>query len=387
MKANTATKQPKPSCAKKRWIERIWGALPFIFLIVLVLIIAIFFQRTQIKKERIAAEKSAGLAQEQTAVNVVTLDIAPSPIRDRINLPGVAAPWIQLKVLSEVKGKVLKKSVKEGEHIKKGDIIARLDDRNFKNDFLSIKSSHNAAKASLNRIEKLQKIGSSTQARLDETFARVDNLEAAMANAALDLERCVIRSPLSGIVNRLFIEEGQYLSDAAPVADIIQINRVKVKVGIPESDVDAVRHLNVFEVKIDALGGKTFRAKKHFLSNTADSMARLYNLNLVIENVTKEILPDMFARVEIVKKEILNGISVPIYAVINRSKEKIVYIVNDKHVRTRKVELGLLDGWRVQIKSGLKKGDRVIVVGQRNVNPGQEVRIVRSIKDMEDLMK
>jgi RND family efflux transporter MFP subunit len=192
---------------------------------------------------------------------------------------------------------------------------------------------------------------------------------------------------LSGIVNRLFIEEGQYLSDAAPVADIIQINRVKVKVGIPESDVDAVRHLNVFEVKIDALGGKTFRAKKHFLSNTADSMARLYNLNLVIENVTKEILPDMFARVEIVKKEILNGISVPIYAVINRSKEKIVYIVNDKHVRTRKVELGLLDGWRVQIKSGLKKGDRVIVVGQRNVNPGQEVKIVRSIKDMEDLMK
>jgi membrane fusion protein (multidrug efflux system) len=116
-------------------------------------------------------------------------------------------------------------------------------------------------------------------------------------------------------------------------------------------------------------------------------MARLYNLNLVIENVTKEILPDMFARVEIVKKEILNGISVPIYAVINRSKEKIVYIVNDKHVATRTVELGLLDGWRVQVKSGLKKGDRVIVVGQRNVNPGQEVKIVRSIKDMKDLMK
>jgi len=71
----------------------------------------------------------------------------------------------------------------------------------------------------------------------------------------------------------------------------------------------------------------------------------------------------------------------------NRSKEKIVYIVNDNHVHARKVELGLLDGWHVQVKSGLKKGDHVIVVGQRNVNPGQEVKIVRSIKDMEDLMK
>jgi multidrug resistance efflux pump len=85
-----------------------------------------------------------------------------------------------------------------------------------------------------------------------------------MANAALDLERCIIRSPLIGVVNRLFIEEGQYLSAADPVAEIIQINRIKVKVGIPESDVDAVRHLNDFEVKIDALGGKTFRAKNIF---------------------------------------------------------------------------------------------------------------------------
>ena len=387
MKENTETKQPEPSRGKKRWIERIWGALPYIFLIVLVVVIANLFQRIQTKKERIAAEKSAGLVQEQIAVNVVTLDIAPSPIRDRINLPGVTAPWIQLKIMSEVKGKVIKKSVKEGEHIKKGDIIARIDDRDFKNNFLSIRSSYNAAQASLKRIEKLQKIGSSTQARLDEIIARVENLKASMANNALDLERCIIRSPLNGVINRLYIEEGQYLKSADKVAEIIQFERIKVKVGIPESDVDAVRHLNDFEVKIDALGGKTFRAKKHFLSNTADSMARLYNLNLVIENVTKEILPDMFARVEIVKKEILNGISVPIYAVINRSKEKIVYIVNDQNVHARKVELGLLDGWRVQIISGLKKGDRVIVVGQRNVNPGQEVKIVRSIKDMEDLMK
>ncbi|KKK85886.1 hypothetical protein LCGC14_2768740, partial [marine sediment metagenome] len=60
MKANTETEQPKPSRTKKRWIERIWGTLPFIFLIVLVVIIANLFQRIQTKKERIAAEKSAG---------------------------------------------------------------------------------------------------------------------------------------------------------------------------------------------------------------------------------------------------------------------------------------------------------------------------------------
>jgi len=135
MNAKTETKHPATPRTKKRLIERIWATLPFIFLVVLVVIITNLFQRIQTQKERIAAEKSAGLVQKKTAMNVVTLDIVPSPIRDRINLPGVTAPWIQLKILSEVKGKVLKKSVKEGEHIKKGDVIARLDNRDFKTIF------------------------------------------------------------------------------------------------------------------------------------------------------------------------------------------------------------------------------------------------------------
>jgi hypothetical protein len=116
-------------------------------------------------------------------------------------------------------------------------------------------------------------------------------------------------------------------------------------------------------------------------------MARLYNLDLVIDNVQGEILPDMFARVEIVKREVLDGISIPLFSVISRNDAHLVYVVNSDRARQRKVSLGVLDGWRVEVKQGLDPGDQVIVVGHRSVNDGDKVNVVRVTENPEDILE
>lgn len=383
MKGQTE-KRPGRS-AKKTWLMRIWGMLPFLFFLALVVVIGRFAGQIQSEQKRLEAEKKATLKKEKLQTNVVTLKLRPAMIRDRISLPGIVAPWKELKVLAEIRGKVVKKNVKEGNYLKKGDIIAKIDDRDYRNTYLSAQSSHGAALASLERIKALYKDQLSTRSQLDEAVARTRNLKFAMDNAALNLERCVVRAAMSGIVERLYFEAGQYVKSGDMLAKMIRIDRVKVKVGIPESDVDAVRKLDTFQVQIDALGGRIFKGKKDFLSHTAEPSARLYNLNLVIDNPKGEILPDMFARVEIVKREVKDGLSVPLYAVINRNNKRIVYIVNDGEVHARNVEIGLMEGWRVEITQGLKAGDQVIVVGQRDVNPGQGVKVVQATENIEDL--
>jgi membrane fusion protein (multidrug efflux system) len=115
-------------------------------------------------------------------------------------------------------------------------------------------------------------------------------------------------------------------------------------------------------------------------------MARLYTLELELDNSDGRILPDMFVRVEIVKKEIKDSLALPIYSVISRNDENIVYVVDDGVARAHKVSLGLLEGWRIQVTEGLCAGDRVIVVGQRSVNTGDKVNIVRSVTRAEDII-
>ena len=379
---------PEAQAPRRPWLRRMWAALPSVLIFgLLVVSIVLMTDQIKIKGATLKAQQSAQLQTDQPAPNVVTLNLAPSPIRDRINLPGIVEPWVRLDVLTEARGKVLRRAVSEGSRVKKGDIILTLDARDYQNAFNAAKTAHEVALAQLNRLEELQKENLSTRSQLDNALAQEQSTRAALDSAALGLERCTLRAPIAGIINNLYVEEGQFLDPSMRVAEILQLARVKVTVGIPESDVDAVRRLDGFDVRIDALNGKVFRAKKHFLSKTAATMARLYNLKLELPNRSGEILPDMFARVEIVKHEVAASLSIPLYAVINRNDSHIVYVVENGSVAVRTVELGLQEGWRIQVKEGLLAGDQVIVVGQRSVSPSQAVNVVRTVADPEELLR
>jgi membrane fusion protein, multidrug efflux system len=382
------SKTPEAQPPRRPWLRRMWASLPsFLVFVLLVVLIVLMADRIKLKGETLKSQKSAQMQTAQPPPNVVTLNLAPSPIRDRINLPGIVEPWVQLDVLTEVRGKVLARAVSEGSLVKKGAIILTLDARDYQNAFNSAKTAHDVALAQLNRLEELKKEDLSTRSQLDNALAQEQSTRALLDSAALDLERCTLRAPISGIINNLYVEEGQFLDPSMRVAEILQLNRVKVTVGIPESDVDAVRRLDAFDVRIDALDGKIFKAKRHFLSKTADAMARLYNLKLEVPNRSGEILPDMFARVEIIKQEVAASLSIPLYAVISRNDSHIVYVVEDDVVAARTVKLGLQEGWRIQVKEGLSAGDQVIVVGQRSVSPGQTVSVVRTVADPEELLQ
>jgi membrane fusion protein, multidrug efflux system len=371
-----------PAPRKRSWL---WRLVPLSFLIFLALVIVLIGGKIKSTAEALQEEKAAALNQKQPDINVVSLALLPTTIQDRISLPATVMPWVNLTVLTEVRGKVTTLSVKEGQRVRKGAVIAQLDQRDYENQLRSNKASLAAARANLKRLKELQRDRLSTRSQLDDAEAQVESLQAAMDTAALNLERCTITAPIDGIINHRHIELGQYLNVADPVVEILQIDRVKIIVGIPESDVEAVRRLERFEVTIDALGGRKFTAKKHFLSRTADSQARVYPLELALENRHHEILPDMFARVAIVKKEVTDSLSVPLYAIISRNDQHLVYVVADNVAQAREVDLGIQQGWRIQAKSGLNPGDQVIVVGQRSVNDGTAVNVVRTIKDIKEL--
>lgn len=375
----------KPVNAHRSLLQRLWGFLPTGVVILLVGVIFLLSGQIRSEGEVIKEKVAAGLRNERPATNVITLEMIPAHLRERLSLPGTVKPWKSLNVVAEVAGKIIEKRVSEGQRVQKGDILARIDERDYKNALASAKAAYQVAAANRKRIEKLyqQKVG--TQSQVDDIIAQARTSKAAMDNAALALERCAILAPFDGMVNRFHIEAGQYLAIGDPVAEVLQIDRVKVEVGIPESDVDKVRRLEDFSVKIDALGGRTFQGKRHYLYQNSDNFARLYNLEIAVENPHNEILPDMFTRVEIIKTEILDGLGVPLYSLINRRGMDALYVVRDGMAQFTLVKTGILDGWQVQISKGLRPGDQVIVVGQRQIDDGEKVNVTRTIRDIGDL--
>jgi len=361
--------------------------LPLLVLLVLILIAVGLGAKVKNEQSRLLEEKSNAVIQERPPVNVVEQELVPGIMRDRMNLPGMVEPWENLGILAEVRGLVEEVLVEEGSHVKQGDLIARLDAGDYENRRNSIKAAYNLALINLKRLSGLHEQEIIAQSRYDSVKADVESLEADLATAELQLKRCFIKSSIAGIVNELPAKKGLYLAVGDPVATVLDIERLKVIVGIPESDVDAVRRIDRFEITIEALGNKEITGTKYFLAIAPESLAQVYRLELEVENKLEEILPGMFARVEIIKQEFPDALAIPLYAVISRDNKHYVYVEENNVAKLQEVKLGILDGWQIQIIEGLKPGGKVIVVGQRSVDEGQRLNVVKKVTSSAEITK
>jgi RND family efflux transporter MFP subunit len=370
----------------RKILKLIWKTIPFfVVLLVILLIILPLGKKISAKKADLAEKQSKEKAVAKALTNVITMELIPGMVMEKISLPGIAKPWISLEVVSEIRGKVVNKKVTEGRHVNKGDILAVIDKSDYQNSYDSAFASHEIALSTQKRLKALVKKNFITQSQLDDAVAQVKTSKAALENTKIALNRCTIRSPMQGIVDRVYIETGKFLNSGDPVAQILQIDKLKIEVGIPESDVDAVRKLKSFEITIDALGEKTYTGEYHYLYKTADSMARLYNLEIKVDNPEGQILPDMFARVKIIKEQDPQGIAVPMYSLVTLNKDIGVYVESQGIVRFRPVHPGFLDGWKTQIPKGLLPGEKVVVVGHRIIEDGERVNVIKIIRDMEEI--
>lgn len=353
-------------------------------LLVIVLVILPLNRKIAAKKEDIQAQRLSQTNDQRALTNVTTLELIPQMLTEKIRLPGKARPWVSLDVVAEVKGKIIHK-IEQGSRVKAGDVLAVIDKRDYQNAYDSALASWETAVINEKRFSALSGKQFVTQAQLDEAAVRVKTTRAAMENARLDLERCTIRSAMSGILDRTYIEPGSFVSVGDPVANLLQMDKLKIEVGIPESDVDSVRKLTSFDMTIDALEDRSYQGKFHYLYKTTDSMAMLYALEIKVANEDYQILPDMFARVTIVKNQDPQGLAVPMYALIPQKDHIGVFVEEQQIVHFRPVKTGFQDGWKTQIIQGLAPGEHVVVVGHRIIEDGERVNVIATVRTMEAL--
>lgn len=372
---------------QERAMRKIWARLPIIALVLLVLLVIGLGSVIKDRKQQMEEKKRSEVVAERPPVNVVTLKLVPASISDRINLPATAKANEDLLVKTQVGGEVIEADIKEGSRILKGDLIARIDKRDYEIALRGGQAAYDQARKALKRAERLYKKEIIAEEDYDSAIANEKTLKAALEQARLNLERTEITSAISGVLNRLDAKVGLIMQAGDTVAQVLEINPIKVIVGVPESDVTAVKGLSRFDVTVKALGGKHFTGRKNFLSSQPASMAHLYMLEILVQNPDGMILPGMFARVGIVKEEVAEGLSVPLYAIITQGKRRYVYVENEGIATARDVDTGFLEGWRMQIINGLSSGDNVIVVGHRSLTSGQSVSVVKSVDSMEALLK
>jgi RND family efflux transporter MFP subunit len=241
------------------------------------------------------------------------------------------------------------------------------------NDFQKIEAAYNASG------ERYQMAQEGT--RKEDRAAAVAQANAADAQASeaqkgLDDTRLV--APISGNIGMRKVDPGQTVAAGTPVFSIIQLNPVKVRVGVPEAEIAKVRQGAPAEVTAPSLGGRSFKGKVAIIGVASEPTSRTYTVRILVPNPGPVLLAGMIAEARIFGPNKVHSLTIPAEAVVPDAQgapNVYVYSPDRKRVYGRRVELGSPVGSEVEIRSGLRGNEQILVAGQQKVREGSVVEI------------
>jgi membrane fusion protein (multidrug efflux system) len=312
-------------------------------------------------------------AAETPAIPVSVVVVNPVMLKDVIFLPGETEAWQDVKVAANAAGRIEWLGPQEGQKVKKGQRLAKIE--------------VSALKAALEHAEAAYELAENLYQRRRRLFERkiiakeeLDQSETQRKLALTDLEQIKVKynhgfpkSPITGIINHLYVDVGEYADVGKPLADIVNIDKIKINVQVPELDVRYIKKGQKAPVKIDAFPDREVVGIVDFVAFKAASATKTFLVRAVIDNPAHDIRPGMIGRVAFVRRVIADAIVAPLFVIVDKGGERIVYVEKDGIVQSRTISIGVIEGDRVQINSGLNAGDHLIVKGHTEVEDGMKV--------------
>jgi RND family efflux transporter MFP subunit len=218
-------------------------------------------------------------------------------------------------------------------------------------------------------------------ARIEEKQATQGQAHAAsgeLSEAKKHLGDCQLRAPISGFVGMRHVNVGDTVAAGNPVFSVLDLDPVKVRVGIPEAEIGMVHEGKRAVVTIPSLGNQEFEGKVEAVGYAADSLSRTFTTKIAIPNPNHVLRAGMISESRVYDSAMVDLLAVPSIAVVHDLRGLplvFVYDASRQRVFARRVEVGYLVGDEVEIKSGLRPDEQFVVAGQQNVHEGSPVRI------------
>jgi membrane fusion protein (multidrug efflux system) len=314
--------------------------------------------------------------QKAPAATVEVMELEPQSLVERVELSGELEPWVHVSVSAELGGTVELVSFREGQHVRKGRVLARVGTDLFDAALAEARARLEGAQAIHEKSEELFKREHLPRQELIAATSALHAAQAQVRQAELRLERSVIEAPISGVALSREIEPGEVVSPGAAITEIYRVDRLKAVAGVPENDIAAFRVGGEATIEVDAFPGRIFEGRIHLIGPAARGPSRTFPTEVAIDNPNGELKPGMIARVALVKRK-LDGVIVLERDVLqDRDAGPVAIVAMGDVASVRELTLGASEGNRVVVEKGLEPGELLVVTGQRGLIDGQPIEVV-----------
>lgn len=264
---------------------------------------------------------------------------------------------------------------REGQSVRKGQLLATIDDTQAQNALAAAKSALDQATDAHARMKTLHESNSLPDMKWVEIESKLQQAKASYDMCLKNVEDCSLYAPCSGVVGSKIMNVGETVLPSQPVLHILSIDRVKVRVSIPEKEIATITPETATLIMPDALPGEIFEGGKIEKGVSADAVSHTYDIRIALENPGHKLLPGMVAKVAVKDNAETRKITLPVKA-IQQTTEKTLFVWVEKGGKAQRIPItvGETSGNRIAIESGLQEGDNVIVDGYQKVGEGTPIK-------------
>ena len=328
---------------------------------------------TEVKEQQAVEQVKAEAQQRMPKVKVV--EIIPMPFTDILVLPGTVKAHADIDLAAKVGGTVKWIGPKEGDRVKEGQKLLAVDVKAQTSAVADAKARYDQAVSDYERKKKLFAEKIIPKGDLESAETQVETAKAALDTAGINIEDSSLSSPITGTLDRLLVDKGENINVGQSVMKIVDIDRVTVELPIPEKDILYFKTGQDVNIEFERGKGDSleFPGKIEFVSLTADESTRTYLVIVGVANPNRLLRPGMIVRAHLVRRQLTEAIAVPFFTIIDREEGKAVFVLEGDLAKSRKIEYGAFYKGLVEVTSGLKLGEKLVIVGQRDLVDGTKV--------------
>ena len=346
-----------------------------------------------------------GCGKEETAQKEVVRPVRAMKIGDATaaetrSFPGRAKATQELDLSFRVAGPLITRPVKVGDGVSQGDIVARIDPRDFEVELSNVKAQLEQSKAVLQRAaadyRRLQSIfktdpGATSEAAIDEARANrdrakanVDSLKASVTSAEDQLSYTYLRAPFDGTVVATYVENFEDVRAKQAIIRLLDDSQIEMVVNIPESLISLSPYVTSVYVVFDAFPNHELTAKLKEVGTEASATTRTYPVTLIMDQPDDiKILAGMAGKtvradIDVPEERRIAGFEVPVAATFVAEGKSYVWIIDEqtKTVSKREVTTGELTDFGIKILTGVDAGEWIATAGVNYLREGQQVRLL-----------
>ncbi|RJP83070.1 MAG: efflux RND transporter periplasmic adaptor subunit [Desulfobacteraceae bacterium] len=329
------------------------------------------------------SEKQQEMRGKDKSLPVVMVKTAAiGSVSRTMELTGTVTPTRRARIASPGEGpvetcEVQGCMVREGDRVTGGQVLLQIGrNQAAQAQLTAARQALKEQEIELQRVEQLVHGGAIAGSQLDTARSKFENARAQLSRALENHEDYSITAPWAGVVSKVHVAEGDYVTPHATLIEIFDPASLVVEFAVPEARSTDVRTGLPVRVQFDAHPGAILKGNISRVYPQLDERMRTRTVEAVLRDPV-ELIPGMFARIQVILARIDDAVTVPVEAVqITPNGEKVIFLFQAGKAVKRKVETGIEEAKQIQILKGIQSGDQVIVMGNEKLKDGSPVKAI-----------